>query len=85
MLDLVSTVTDTAAYSGPTASAQVWFAGGERVGYDPGAHAIVAAQGAPLKIFLRQEGDPAQAVSFLPGFPDGSLGMGEGPAAFAER
>jgi pimeloyl-ACP methyl ester carboxylesterase len=74
MLDLVSTVTDTAAYSGPTASAQVWFAGGERVGYDPGAHAIVAAQGAPLNIFLRREGDLAHAVSFLPGFPDGSFG-----------
>ncbi|SHG78200.1 alpha/beta fold hydrolase [Bradyrhizobium erythrophlei] len=74
MLDLVSTVTDPAAYSGPTASAQVWFAGGERVGYDPGAHAIVAAQGAPLNIFLRREGDLAHAVSFLPGFPDGSFG-----------
>ena len=34
MLDLVSTVADTAAYSRLTASAQVWFAGGERVGYD---------------------------------------------------
>ena len=40
MLDLVSTVTDPAAYSGPTASAQVWFAGGERVGYDPGAPSL---------------------------------------------
>jgi len=37
MLDLVSTVADTAAYSRLTASAQVWFAGGERVGYDAGA------------------------------------------------
>jgi pimeloyl-ACP methyl ester carboxylesterase len=74
MLDLVSTVTDAAACSGPTASAQGWFAGGERVGYDPGAHAIVAAQGAPLNIFLRREGDIAHAVSFLPGFPDGSFG-----------
>jgi pimeloyl-ACP methyl ester carboxylesterase len=64
----------TATYSGTTASAQGWFAGGERVGYDPGAHAIVAAQGAPLNIFLRREGDLAHAVSFLPGFPDGSFG-----------
>jgi hypothetical protein len=55
-------------------SAQAWFAGGERVGYDPKARAIVAAQDAPLKIFLRWEGDLAHAVSFLPGFPDGSFG-----------
>jgi pimeloyl-ACP methyl ester carboxylesterase len=54
--------------------AQAWFAGGERVGYDPKARAIVAAQDAPLKIFLRGEGDLAHAVSFLPGFPDGSFG-----------
>jgi hypothetical protein len=27
-----------------------------------------------LRNFLRREGDPAQAVSFLPGFPDGSFG-----------
>ena len=57
-----------------TPSAQAWFAGGERVGYDPKARAIVAAQDAPLKIFLRREGDVAHAVSFLPGFPDGSFG-----------
>src|ERR1700726_2988057 len=72
MPDLVSAVTDTGVYAGP--SAQAWFAGGERVGYDPKARAIVAAQNAPLNIFLRREGDPARAVSFLPGFPDGSFG-----------
>ena len=27
-----------------------------------------------LRVFLRREGDLAHAVSFLPGFPDGSLG-----------
>ena len=57
-----------------TPSAQAWFAGAERVGYDPKARALVAAQDAPLKIFLRREGDVAHAVSFLPGFPDGSFG-----------
>ena len=57
-----------------TPSAQAWFAGGERVGYDPKARALVAAQDAPLNIFLRREGDVAHAVSFLPGFPDGSFG-----------
>lgn len=68
MPDLVNTGT------GPAASAQAWFAGGKRVGYDPKARAIVAVQDAPLKIFLRQEGNPAHAVSFLPGYPDGSFG-----------
>src|SRR5690348_17278363 len=74
MLDLVSAVAETAVSAGLTPSAQAWFAGGERVGYDPKAQAIVATQGAPLKIFLRREGDVAHAVSFLPGFPDGSFG-----------
>src|SRR5215470_7699453 len=55
-------------------SADAWFAGGECVGYDPKAHAIVGAQGAPFNVFLRREGDLTQAVSFLPGFPDGSFG-----------
>src|SRR6516225_7055414 len=74
MSDLVGAITDRAVYAGPDQFAQAWFAGGERVGYDPKARAIVAAQHAPLKIFLSREGNPARAVSFLPGFPDGSLG-----------
>jgi hypothetical protein len=49
-------------------SAQAWFAGGERVSYDPKARAIVGAQGAPLNVFLKLEGDLTHAVSFLPGF-----------------
>ncbi len=35
MPDLIAAVTGTAVYAGPTPSAQAWFAGGERVGYDP--------------------------------------------------
>lgn len=65
---------DTVVGAGPTASAKSWFSGGGRVGYDPRARAIVAVQDAPLKIFVRREGDVAHAVSFLPGFPDGSFG-----------
>ncbi len=53
---------------------QAWFAGGERVGYDPKARAMVATEDAPLRIFIRREGIVAQAVSFLLGFPDGSFG-----------
>src|SRR6267378_3741538 len=66
--------TATAAKIDGAPSAQAWFAGGERVGYDPKGRAIVRAQSAALNVFLRREGDLAHAVSFLPGFPDGSLG-----------
>ena len=61
-------------FDGTTPSAQAWFAGGELVGYDPKARAIVAVQGAPLNVFLKREGDLGRAVSFLPGYPDGSFG-----------
>ena len=57
-----------------TPSARTWFAGGERVGYHPKARAIVPGRGAPLKVFLKREGDLAHAVSFLSGYPDGSFG-----------
>lgn len=58
----------------PSLSAQSWFAGGERLGYDPTARALVPTPSAPLKFFLRREGDLSRAVSFLPGYPDGSFG-----------
>ena len=74
MPDLVSAVAGTAVHAGPTLSADVWFAGGERVGYDLRARDIVAAEDAPLKVFLRREGELGHTVSFLPGFPDGSFG-----------
>ena len=61
-----------AGKNGGPASVEAWFAGGERIGYDPEAAAIVAS--APLKVFLRCEGDLAHAVSFLSGYPDGSFG-----------
>src|SRR5882757_333552 len=73
MTDVLDTaITDGADYRGP--SAQAWFAVGERVGYDPKACAIVAAQDAPLKTFLKREGEVLHAVTFLPGYPDGSFG-----------
>jgi pimeloyl-ACP methyl ester carboxylesterase len=59
--------------NGGVPSAQAWFAGGERIGYDPKVRALVA-QDAPLHVFLRRVGDLPRAVSFLPGFPDGSFG-----------
>jgi len=57
---------------GGTSSTQAWFAGGGRIGHDREVLAIVAS--APLKVFLRREEDLAHAVSFLPGYPDGSFG-----------
>src|SRR5258707_11711867 len=58
---------------GDTPSAQGWFAAGERLGYDPESRTL-GMQDAPLKVFLRREGDIANPVSFLPGYPDGSFG-----------
>src|SRR6266702_6452044 len=72
MPDPVGAVPGTAVYAG--LSAEAWFAGGERVGYEPEARAIVHAPGTALNVFMRWEGDVAHAVSFLPGFPDGSFG-----------
>ena len=69
---LDTAITNNAVYRGP--SAQAWFAVGERVGYDPKSRAIVAAQDAPLKTFLKREGRVSHAVTFLPGYPDGSFG-----------
>jgi hypothetical protein len=73
-MHIATKLTETAGKIGGTLSAQAWFAGGERVGYDPKGRTIVRAQSAALNVFLRREGDLAHAVSFLPGFPDGSLG-----------
>src|ERR1700720_3219438 len=73
-MHIASMPTSAAGRIDGTLSAQAWFAGGERVGYDPKGRAIVRAQSAALRVFLRREGDLAPAVSFLPGFPDGSFG-----------
>lgn len=74
MTDTGRTIASRDANTGGTSSADAWFAGGQRIGYDANARAIVRAHGASLNVFLRQEGDLAHAVSFLPGFPDGSFG-----------
>jgi pimeloyl-ACP methyl ester carboxylesterase len=74
MFDQFGAVGSSIAHGDQISSAQTWFAAGERISYDAKARAIVAGGDAPPRIFLRQEGDPAQAVSFLPGFADGSFG-----------
>ena len=68
-----------------TPSQEAWFAGGERVGYDPTARAIVPAQGAPLNVFLRR-GRGSHARRLLPaGISRRLIRVGESSAAFAER
>jgi pimeloyl-ACP methyl ester carboxylesterase len=74
MPELADAAIDQAVAAHAVPAATAWFAGGERVGYDARARAILAASDAPARIFLRREGDAAHAVSFLPGFPDGSFG-----------
>ena len=74
MSDFVGAITEGAVHAGSAPSSEAWFAGGERLAYDPKACSTIAGRGAPLKIFLRREGDVAHAVSLLPGFPDGSFG-----------
>jgi pimeloyl-ACP methyl ester carboxylesterase len=48
-----------------------WFSGGDRLAYDPGYRTIGVG---PLRVFSRGEGNLHEAVTFLPGFPDGSFG-----------
>jgi pimeloyl-ACP methyl ester carboxylesterase len=50
---------------------ETWFAGGERLPYDLDTRALGSGS---LKVFVRHEGDVANAVTFLPGYPDGSFG-----------
>jgi len=49
-----------------------WFASGQRLGYDARRRVIDPA--ASQKVFVRVDGDVRHAVTFLPGYPDGSIG-----------
>ena len=59
---------------GKTPFTESWFASGQRLGYDPRTRTIAPA--APLNVWVRVDGDPTHAVTFLPGYPDGSIGWG---------
>jgi pimeloyl-ACP methyl ester carboxylesterase len=74
MADMAQTFVAATAKRETTVSSEAWFARGKRVGYDPKAGILVNRGEAPFRFFLSQEGDPAQSVTFLPGFPDGSFG-----------
>jgi pimeloyl-ACP methyl ester carboxylesterase len=55
-----------------TAFTEGWFKSGQRLGYDPRTRTIEPA--ASHKVWLRVDGDVKHAVTFLPGYPDGSIG-----------
>jgi pimeloyl-ACP methyl ester carboxylesterase len=52
----------------------VWFQSGQRLGYDAQKRLIDPA--ARQNVFVRADGDVRHAVTFLPGYPDGSIGWG---------
>ena len=65
-------------------TAAEWFAGGQRVPYDPASARILTEQEAAttpgtLRVFERVTGTDADAVwlTLLPGFPDGSYGWAQ--------
>ena len=55
-------------------SSDAWYAGGRRLGYDLGRLEIDPRASGRFNVFVRNEGTPSDAVTFLPGFPDGSYG-----------
>lgn len=52
-----------------------WFASGQRLAYDP--HSRTIASASSLNVWVRVDGDPTHAITFLPGYPDGSVGWGK--------
>lgn len=55
-----------------TPAAESWFRSGQRLGYDARTRRIDPA--ASTKVWVRVDGDVKNAVTFLAGFPDGSIG-----------
>ena len=82
------------AYQAPVTAAE-WFAGGQRIPYDPGSARVLTEEAAAatpgaLRVFERVSGAEPDAdavwLTMLPGFPDGSYGwaqvdriLGDGP------
>ena len=85
MSDLLETVAGAVAYGGQTSSAEAWFAGGERVGYDPRARAIVAARRRAPQDFLEAGGRSCARCLLPAGISRRLIRVGESSAAFAER
>lgn len=51
---------------------ETWFKSGQRLGYNIRTHTIDPA--GSHSVFVRVDGDAKHAVTFLPGYPDGSIG-----------
>jgi pimeloyl-ACP methyl ester carboxylesterase len=64
-------------------SAEEWFAGGERLPYDPERARF--DDNSPLRVFVRQASGRGETLTFLPGWPDGSFGWAKVDAELAER
>src|SRR5262245_62039658 len=67
-------------------TATEWFAGGQRIPWDPRAGRVLADEEAPsgseaLRVFERVVGNESSAeaiwLTLLPGFPDGSYGWAQ--------
>ena len=76
---------DETAYQAPVTAAE-WFAGGQRIPYDPGSERVLAEEEAAaipgaLRVFERVSGAERDAdavwLTMLPGFPDGSYGWAQ--------
>lgn len=77
--------TSKTAYLAPVTAAE-WFAGGQRVPYDPGSARVLTEEEATaspgaLRVFQRVSGTrrdtDAVWLTMLPGFPDGSYGWAQ--------
>jgi hypothetical protein len=64
-------------------SAEEWFSGGERLPYDPQRASF--DDSSPLRVFVRQASGAGTALTFLPGWPDGSYGWAKVDAELAKR
>src|SRR5215469_13320852 len=51
---------------------ETWFASGQHLGYDPKTRTIDPTSS--QNVFVRIDGNVQHAVTFLPGYPDGSIG-----------
>lgn len=72
-MKVLGQVNDTVQVSETRSRVEAWFAGGERIELP---QPVQSANGASstLRVFVRHEGGLANAVTFLPGYPDGSIG-----------
>jgi pimeloyl-ACP methyl ester carboxylesterase len=77
--------TNKTAYPAPVTAAE-WFAGGQRIPYDPGSARVLTEEEATtipgaLRVFQRVSGAERDAdavwLTMLPGFPDGSYGWAQ--------